>query len=78
MRLSLQVFLVRHRALGSLYALKVIAKRRVLANRELQHTLTEQVVLKRMAREGKDPFVVKLWWSFHNKQNLFLAMVIFI
>ena len=27
-----------------------------------------------MAREGKDPFVVKLWWSFHDKENLFLVM----
>ena len=30
---------------------------------------------KRMAAEGTDPFVVKLWWSFHDKENLFLIMV---
>jgi len=30
------------------------------ANQGLRHTLTEQAVLKRMAAEGKDPFVVKL------------------
>jgi len=37
--------------------------------------LTEQAVLKRMAAENRDPFVVRLWWSFHDKENLFLVMV---
>ncbi|KAF8327552.1 kinase-like domain-containing protein, partial [Cantharellus anzutake] len=27
-----------------------------------------------MTDESQNPFVVKLWWSFHNKQNLFLVM----
>ncbi|KXN84985.1 hypothetical protein AN958_11830 [Leucoagaricus sp. SymC.cos] len=69
-----KVLLVRHRQTSDLYALKAITKRHVLAHQELQHTLTEQAVLKRMAAEGKDPFVVKLWWSFHDKENLFLVM----
>jgi len=70
-----KVLLVRHKSTSSLYALKAITKRHVLAHQELQHTLTEQAVLKRMAAESKDPFVVKLWWSFHDKENLFLVMV---
>ncbi|KAL0575764.1 hypothetical protein V5O48_006207 [Marasmius crinis-equi] len=74
-----KVLLVRHKASEDLYAMKAITKRHVLAHQELQHTLTEQAVLKRMAAgtgEGKerDPFVVKLWWSFHDKENLFLVM----
>ena len=69
-----KVLLVRHKASTNLYALKAITKRHVLAHQELQHTLTEQAVLKRMAHEAKDPFVVKLWWSFHDKENLFLVM----
>jgi serine/threonine protein kinase len=69
-----KVLLVRHKATADLYALKAITKRHVLAHQELQHTLTEQAVLKRMAAEGKDPFVVKLWWSFHDRENLFLVM----
>lgn len=69
-----QVLLVRHRVSNSLYALKAITKRHVLAHQELQHTLTEQAVLKRMSRDSQDPFVVKLWWSFHDKDNLFLVM----
>lgn len=70
-----KVLLVRHKTSSDLYALKAITKRHVLAHQELQHTLTEQAVLKRMAKESKDPFVVKLWWSFHDKENLFLVMV---
>ncbi|KAF7302899.1 hypothetical protein MKEN_01252200 [Mycena kentingensis (nom. inval.)] len=69
-----KVLLVRHKATTDLYALKAITKRHVLAHQELQHTLTEQAVLKRMAADNKDPFVVKLWWSFHDKENLFLVM----
>ncbi|KAG6811458.1 hypothetical protein H0H92_007281 [Tricholoma furcatifolium] len=69
-----KVLLVRHKATTELYALKAITKRHVLAHQELQHTLTEQAVLKRMAAGSKDPFVVKLWWSFHDKENLFLVM----
>ena len=69
-----KVLLVRHKKSESLYALKAITKRHVLAHQELLHTLTEQAVLKRMAREAKDPFVVKLWWSFHDKENLYLVM----
>ncbi|EMD32664.1 hypothetical protein CERSUDRAFT_118690 [Gelatoporia subvermispora B] len=69
-----KVLLVRHKPTSDVFALKAITKRHVLAHQELQHTLTEQAVLKRMAAESTDPFVVKLWWSFHDKENLFLVM----
>ena len=70
-----KVLLVRHKSTAKFYALKVITKGHVLAHQELQHTLTEQAVLKRMSAERMNPFVVKLWWSFHDKKNLFLVMV---
>lgn len=70
-----KVLLVKHRTSTDICALKAITKRHVLAHQELQHTLTEQAVLKRMAAGGTDPFVVKLWYSFHDKENLFLVMV---
>lgn len=69
-----KVLLVRHRPTKGLFAMKSIHKRHVLAHQELQHTLTEQAVLKRMARDVMDPFVVKLWWSFHDPSNLYLVM----
>ncbi|PCH34449.1 hypothetical protein WOLCODRAFT_135720 [Wolfiporia cocos MD-104 SS10] len=70
-----KVLLVRHKPSAAVYALKAITKRHVLAHQELQHTLTEQAVLKRMAGDGAvNPFVVKLHFSFHDKENLFLVM----
>ncbi|KAL1749243.1 hypothetical protein HDZ31DRAFT_27912 [Schizophyllum fasciatum] len=69
-----KVLLVRDKKTAALYALKAITKRHVLAHQELQHTLTEQAVLARMAAQAKDPFVVKLHQSFHDKDNLFLVM----
>lgn len=70
-----KVLLVRHKRNTELFAMKAITKRHVLAHQELQHTLTEQAVLKRMMAENKDPFVVRLWWSFHDKEHLFLVLV---
>ena len=69
-----KVLLVRHSSTRGLYAMKSIHKRHVLAHQELQHTLTEQAVLKRMAKDVLDPFVVRLWWSFHDRNNLYLVM----
>ena len=60
---------------SELYALKVIDKRRVLASREVQRTLTDQAVLRRMATEGINPFVVKLRRSFYDEDHLYLVMV---
>ena len=67
-----KVMLVRHKATFDLFALKVITKKRALTEPELQRTLTERAVLKRMATGGRNPFVVKLWWSFHDHDHLFL------
>ena len=66
--------LVQHKPTSDLFMLKEITKRHVSAHQELQHSLAEQAVLKRMAAKGKDPFVVKLWWSFHDCEHLFLVM----
>lgn len=70
-----KVLLAHHRNSSDLYALKVIAKRRVLASQEVQRTLSEQAVLRRMAIDGTNPFVAKLWKSFHDEDNLYLVMV---
>ena len=70
-----KVLLAHHKSSSDLYALKVIAKRRVLASQEVQRTLAEQSVLRRIAIDGSNPFVAKLWKSFHDEDNLYLAMV---
>ncbi|KAK0520740.1 hypothetical protein OC835_007113 [Tilletia horrida] len=58
-----KVLLVRHHESSRLFAMKSIHKRHVLAHQELQHTLTEQAVLKRMAREDK--YNLYLVMDFH-------------
>jgi serine/threonine protein kinase len=70
-----KVLLAHDSSSSELYALKVIAKRRVLAFQEVQRTLTEQAVLRRMAMERINPFVVKLRRSFYDEDHLYLAMV---
>lgn len=54
---------------SSLYAIKAIHKHHVLAHRELAHTLTEQSILKKMATDTPNPFVVKMRWSFQVKDH---------
>ncbi|PLW35142.1 hypothetical protein PCASD_11250 [Puccinia coronata f. sp. avenae] len=75
-----KVLMVKYRRPGGnhpsqVYAMKSIKKNHVLSHRELQHTLTEQSVLRRVADEPEsNPFIVRLWWSFHDKDHLFLVM----
>ena len=69
-----KVLLVRHKPTSDLFAMKVIAKRDVLARKQLRGILTEQAILRRVGVERKEPFVVKLWRSFHDRENLFLVM----
>lgn len=49
---------------NALYAIKAIHKHHVLAHRELAHTLTEQSILRKMATEIPNPFIVLMNWSF--------------
>ncbi|BGO90286.1 hypothetical protein NBRC10512v2_002332 [Rhodotorula toruloides] len=69
-----KVLLVRKKDTEDLFALKAITKRHVLAHRELEHTRTEQSVLKTCARDKSNPFVVRLHYSFHDEDTLYLAL----
>lgn len=57
-----------------LYALKAIHKRQVMINKELAHTLQEQRILRDTTRDGRNPFLIKLFWSFHDHDNLYLVL----
>ncbi|SGY51069.1 BQ5605_C001g00956 [Microbotryum silenes-dioicae] len=70
-----KVLLVRQKTDGALFALKAIHKQHVLAHRESAHTKTEQAVLKMCARDATiNPFVVRLHYSFHDRETLYLAL----
>ena len=72
-----KVLLAREKPGSNFYALKVIAKRRILAEDTPEYTLTECAVLRLMAVERMNPFVIKLRRSFHDKESLYMAMVCF-
>ncbi|GAA5909695.1 AGC family serine/threonine-protein kinase [Sporobolomyces salmoneus] len=69
-----KVLLVKLKGTEEHFALKAITKRHVLAHRELVHTRTEQSVLKTCARDKSNPFIVKLHYSFHDHDTLYLAL----
>ncbi|BGP46733.1 hypothetical protein JCM10450v2_002581 [Rhodotorula kratochvilovae] len=69
-----KVLLVRRKGTSEYLALKAITKRHVLAHRELAHTRTEQAILKKCAKDKSNPFVVKLHYSFHDHDTLYLAL----
>ena len=70
-----KVLLGRHKPTSVLFALKAIAKKHALTEQELQQTLAEQAVLNWMAAEGrKNPFIMMPWWSFRDRDRLFLVM----
>lgn len=56
---------------NALYAIKAIHKHHVLAHRELAHTLTEQSILRKMATDTPNPFVVRMRWSFQVSRSSF-------
>ena len=74
-----KVFLARHRSNLGLYALKVMSKprpkRRMSVRQRPRSLLTEKAVLRRLAEEDTNPFVVKLRRCFYDEHNLYLVMV---
>ncbi|OQR97946.1 protein kinase [Achlya hypogyna] len=65
-----RVYLARKKTTGDQYAIKVLAKEHVLRKKQLGHIETERNVLANV----ESPFVVKLFWTFQSKHNLFLVM----
>ncbi|BEI88365.1 uncharacterized protein CcaverHIS019_0110830 [Cutaneotrichosporon cavernicola] len=70
-----RVLLVKHTSTSRVHAMKAISKRAVLANDELDHTLTEQEILRHFScPERKNAFVSRLYYSFCDKENFYLVM----
>lgn len=68
-RVCLQVLLVRKRACGRLFAMKVLNKADILTRNQLRHTLTERSVLQSV----RHPFIVQMHFSFQSQHQLFLV-----
>ncbi|WWD04309.1 hypothetical protein V865_002378 [Kwoniella europaea PYCC6329] len=70
-----RVLLVKHTPSNSVRAMKAISKRSVLTHDELNHTLTEQSILKRFAiDEPNNRFVSRLHSSFTDRENFYFVM----
>ncbi|GLD93582.1 hypothetical protein PINS_up002174 [Pythium insidiosum] len=65
-----KVYLARKKTTGDQYAIKVLAKEHIVRKKQIQHIETERDILVNV----ESPFVVKLFWTFQTKRNLFLVM----
>ncbi|ELP86520.1 hypothetical protein EIN_034610 [Entamoeba invadens IP1] len=61
-----KVFLVKEKSTGTLYAMKVVTKKQVIEQNEVEHTLTEKNILAKV----KHPFLVNLYYSFQTSSAL--------
>lgn len=66
-----QVYLVRHRGDGRLYAMKKLAKKDMIYKRQVNHVWLERFVL---ASIGEHPLVVKMYYSFQDTDHLYFIM----
>jgi len=65
-----QVVLAAKKTTQDLYAIKVIKKKATRRKNNVRRIMTERDVLAR----SEHPFVVKLFYSFHTKENLYMVM----
>jgi len=65
-----KVLQVRKKDNGKIYAMKVLNKKNILENNELEHTRTEKEILQKLIH----PFLVNLNYSFQTPDKLFFIM----
>jgi len=65
-----KVLHVRKKDTGKIYAMKVLNKKNILENNELEHTKTEKEILQKLIH----PFLVNLNYSFQTPDKLYFIM----
>jgi len=65
-----RVHLVRSKHNGRFYAIKVLNKEKVVRMKQVEHTNSEREMLVRV----RHPFLVNLWGTFHDVNNLYMVM----
>ncbi|RKP07476.1 molecular mechanism For the regulation of protein kinase B Akt By hydrophobic motif phosphorylation, partial [Thamnocephalis sphaerospora] len=68
-----KVFLARDTSTRNYYALKTIAKHRLLEHQELQHARSERDILATLARI-RHPYLIRLLYSFQDEDQLYLVL----
>ncbi|KAL7628363.1 Serine/threonine-protein kinase [Parahypoxylon ruwenzoriense] len=67
-----QVYQVRKKDTGRIYAMKVLSKKVIVQKKEVAHTVGERNILVRTAM-SESPFIVGLKFSFQTQNDLFLV-----
>ncbi|KAK5193238.1 Serine/threonine-protein kinase [Exophiala xenobiotica] len=67
-----QVYQVRKKDTGRIYAMKVLSKKVIIQKKEIQHTIGERNILVRTATT-ESPFIVGLKFSFQTPTDLYLV-----
>ena len=65
-----RVILVRKKDTGRLYAMKIMKKEKLLREQKIKPILNERQIMAKL----NHPFVVRLYWSFQSKEELFFVM----
>jgi serine/threonine-protein kinase RIM15 len=65
------VFLAKKKITGDYYAIKALRKADMIAKNQVTNVKAERMILMTQA---ESPFVAKLYFTFQNKDNLFLVM----
>ena len=65
-----KVWKVTHKKNNQLYAMKEIAKARILTKRSVDSVINERIILS----ELKHPFLVNMYFAFQDRENLYVCM----
>ncbi|CAI7600377.1 unnamed protein product [Penicillium bialowiezense] len=65
------VYLVKKKATGEYYAIKVLKKADMIAKNQVTNVKAERAI---MMWQGESDFVAKLYWTFSSKEYLYLVM----
>ncbi len=65
------LLLVRHKRNSHLYSVRVLPSDAYLPVKNNSASSQNRAILRRMAVEGTNPFVIRLWRGFHDVDNLF-------
>lgn len=65
-----KVIQVKKKDTGDIYAMKVLDKKHIVENQEVDHTMAEKAILQMI----RHPFLVNLNWSFQTQDKLFFVL----
>ncbi|KDN48131.1 hypothetical protein RSAG8_03147, partial [Rhizoctonia solani AG-8 WAC10335] len=65
------VFLAKKKTTGDYFAIKVLKKADMIAKNQITNVKAERMILM---KQSESPFVVKLYFTFQSKENLYLVM----